>query len=196
MLEAATALFLEKGYEGVSLSDIVERSGGSRTMLYEQFGNKEGLLKAMVERATTRTWQAVDWDPVSSVNAEAALRDLGRRFLQAVLADDAVATFRIIVTEARRMPGLAAFFFEHGPKRVQARLTAWFVAAAAAGLVRAEQPEALARVFVGGVFADLHLRRVLGLAAGYSEAEIEAHLTIAVSAFVDGVLSRPANTAA
>lgn len=190
MLEAATALFMEQGYERVSLSDILERSGGSRTMLYAQFGNKEGLLRAIIERAIARTWQALDVDPVPALGAEAALRELGRRFLDAVLADDAIATYRIITAEAHRVSGIADFFFDLGPRRFQGRLTSWFRAAARAGMLQADDPDGLARVFIGGVLGDLHLRRVLGLVDGYTEAEIEAHLRMVIATFTSGVLRR------
>ena len=48
MLDAALELFLEKGYGAVSLNEVVRRSGGSLSTLYDLFGGKLGLLKACV----------------------------------------------------------------------------------------------------------------------------------------------------
>ncbi|MGA8001655.1 MAG: helix-turn-helix domain-containing protein, partial [Pseudolabrys sp.] len=41
-------LFLERGYEQVSIDDIVERIGGSKRTLYERFGGKAGLFEIVI----------------------------------------------------------------------------------------------------------------------------------------------------
>ena len=46
LLRCAIDVFIEYGYEGASLSRIIERSGGSRTVIYQVYGNKEGLFLA------------------------------------------------------------------------------------------------------------------------------------------------------
>lgn len=47
LLLSATELFLEKGYDAVSLDDIVNHAGGSKTSIYKYFGNKDGLFTAI-----------------------------------------------------------------------------------------------------------------------------------------------------
>jgi TetR/AcrR family transcriptional repressor of mexJK operon len=49
MIAAARALFLERGFDAVSLTQIVRRSGGSLSTLYDLFGSKLGLLGAVVD---------------------------------------------------------------------------------------------------------------------------------------------------
>ncbi len=49
VLEAATQLFWEKGYEGTSISDLVEATGVHRRSMYEEFGGKEGLFLQCIE---------------------------------------------------------------------------------------------------------------------------------------------------
>ena len=48
MLEAAKAVFVEHGYAGATLDDVIEQAGGSRATLYKQFGGKEGLFAAVI----------------------------------------------------------------------------------------------------------------------------------------------------
>jgi AcrR family transcriptional regulator len=55
LLQAGTELFAERGYAGTGISAICERAGVARTALYWHFGNKEGLLAAVLEAVTT-TW--------------------------------------------------------------------------------------------------------------------------------------------
>lgn len=49
LLICATDLFLERGYDAVSLDDIVNHAGGSKTSIYKYFGNKEGLFTAICD---------------------------------------------------------------------------------------------------------------------------------------------------
>ncbi len=44
LLEAAREVFLEQGYEGASIEEIVRRVGGSKASLYAYFGSKQGLF--------------------------------------------------------------------------------------------------------------------------------------------------------
>ena len=52
ILDAAEALFALRGYDGVSLSDIGAASGLSRATPSYFFGSKDGLYKAVLDRAS------------------------------------------------------------------------------------------------------------------------------------------------
>ena len=47
LLEVATRLFARHGFEGTSVSAIVDGAGVNKRMLYHYFGNKEGLYRAV-----------------------------------------------------------------------------------------------------------------------------------------------------
>lgn len=49
ILDAAGALFLEQGYEGLSMRQIAERIGYSATTIYRHFEDKDDLLYAIVQ---------------------------------------------------------------------------------------------------------------------------------------------------
>ncbi|GMV93767.1 MAG: hypothetical protein AMXMBFR82_35450 [Candidatus Hydrogenedentota bacterium] len=53
LLASALGLFSEKGYEGTSIREIIERAGVTRPVLYYYFENKEHLFRRLVE-----TWFA------------------------------------------------------------------------------------------------------------------------------------------
>jgi TetR/AcrR family transcriptional repressor of nem operon len=50
VLRRATRLFWERGYEGTHLQALVEATGVNRFSLYAEFGGKEGLFRAALER--------------------------------------------------------------------------------------------------------------------------------------------------
>ncbi len=53
ILDAAAELFSQRGYAATGVDRLAERSGIAKTAIYYHFGNKEGLLAAVVERAAT-----------------------------------------------------------------------------------------------------------------------------------------------
>jgi len=51
ILDAANQLLLARGYHGVGLQEVASEAGISRKTVYDQFGSKSGLLRAMVTRS-------------------------------------------------------------------------------------------------------------------------------------------------
>jgi len=53
ILEAAAELFSQKGYAGTGVDELAARAEIAKTAIYYHFGNKEGLVTAVLERAAT-----------------------------------------------------------------------------------------------------------------------------------------------
>lgn len=49
LLELATRLFTERGFEAASMDELAERAGVSKPVIYDQFGSKDGLLAEVVD---------------------------------------------------------------------------------------------------------------------------------------------------
>jgi AcrR family transcriptional regulator len=60
VLVAAEALFLEQGFEKVSVNAIVRRSGGSLATFCDIFGNKHGLLRTVVDQPTDKELKGLE----------------------------------------------------------------------------------------------------------------------------------------
>lgn len=186
MLTAATELFIEKGFERTTLSDIVSRSKGSRSTLYEQFGNKEGLLRAMIEDISNDIWATI-CDPERPLPfTEEALIDLARRFVRTAMSIPAVSVFRILVAEGPRLPEIALFFLERGPRRIEKMLAERF-RVALKDQDTAGTPEQLAQVFLGSVMGVFHSYKVVGQYTEEIEEKMNSHIPMAVRFFMNGV---------
>jgi AcrR family transcriptional regulator len=53
ILQAASTLFAEKGYEGASMNDIVKVSGLSKGAIYHHFKSKEQIFISLIEELNT-----------------------------------------------------------------------------------------------------------------------------------------------
>ncbi|MBW9147188.1 TetR/AcrR family transcriptional regulator [Clostridium sp. CM028] len=54
ILDAADELFCQKGFDGTSTNDIIEKVGIARGTLYYHFKSKEGIMDVLIERYNVR----------------------------------------------------------------------------------------------------------------------------------------------
>lgn len=59
LLDQAIALFLERGYENVSLNDLLATAGTSKGAFYHYFPSKEALVTALAERSAAEAFEAL-----------------------------------------------------------------------------------------------------------------------------------------
>lgn len=50
LIGVGRAAFAERGFDGISMEEIASRAGVSKPVVYEHFGGKEGLYRAVIER--------------------------------------------------------------------------------------------------------------------------------------------------
>lgn len=151
ILEAASDVFQEMGFERATMAAICERLGYSKATLYNYFSSKEELFSAVAFGATEIEFQAT----LSALNTDVedmtkALEDFGRGLLTLLYAPDVQAVRRMIVAEAGRSE-LGKQCYKLGPVRSEAALAAFLQQAIKSGKLR----QADARI------ASLHLRALL-----------------------------------
>ncbi|CPU29269.1 TetR/AcrR family transcriptional regulator [Mycobacteroides abscessus] len=74
LLDLAMTLFLERGYERVSLNDLIATSGMSKGAFYHYFSSKEALVSALAARSADQAFEALR--PVFEEQGKGALERL------------------------------------------------------------------------------------------------------------------------
>src|SRR3954462_3442920 len=103
ILAAAQKVFLERGYANASIDAVVERAGGSKATVYQQFGSKEGLLGALVAQGAEELAHMVHDLPLDGALDE-SLHVFGRHYLNLIMRPDRMALFRLTIGECGRVP--------------------------------------------------------------------------------------------
>ena len=115
----ATTLFLSKGYNGVSVDEIIKEVGGSKTNLYSQFGGKEGVFHEVVKTMCDDFLSEFKAINVLGKDIETGLKILASRLLEILLQDAHIAFQRLVIAESGRFPGLGRIWLERGPQQTR-----------------------------------------------------------------------------
>ena len=187
ILDAATQVFLENGYGGATIDLVVERAGASKATVYSFFGDKDGLFAAIVEDRCQRILSAFGDPEVVGSDIRSALAYIARRYMEVVMAPDAVGLYRLIIAEGVRFPELARTFYRLGPERTNAQLADMLSLWRKRGLIRLDDPHLAAVQFFDSVGGDLHRRAMAGIAPKNLHAAIRRSIDHAVQVFWNGI---------
>lgn len=190
-LDAANAAFLEKGYANTTLGDIIAKSGGSRQTLYALFGGKQGLFEAIVAERNTEIFRPLRAEGQLDRAPEDVLVEIGTRFVQMVLAPEALGMFRVVVAEGPSMRELSERFWDVGPARTITAFESYFAEQTRRGMLNLADAKQAGRQFQGMLLGNFHLQCLIGVREIPSADEIDAFVKTAVKRFLDGCRQPP-----
>jgi AcrR family transcriptional regulator len=103
ILEAASHLFIEKGFGGTNINDIADAVGVTRTALYYYFPSKESILEALTEDVTEKAGLLARTIPRrDELPADEALRQLILRHAGLTLSHP--VQFRVVERSETNLP--------------------------------------------------------------------------------------------
>lgn len=184
ILDAAYDLFLEKGYEATTLSDVVGRSGGSLATLYELFESKPGLLRAMVYGQCETVSSGMDRAFCSVQPVEKTLREIAEYLFDEILRPRAVALFRVVVAQCGREPELGKLLYESGPKIGKEKVADYLRMQSEAGRISVADPNAAAQMFFQMVIGHHHHLLLMCAIDPPTKEQRAAHLDFAIESFL------------
>lgn len=173
LLEAASQLLLELGYAQTSIQRVVQQAGGSAATAYQLFGNKEGMLAAVLQFELDTMRAAVFPDALSQQLAGPALHDLAVRLLTYAVQPKSAALHRLLVSECHRMPQLAASLQLAVDRQVHAPLEQCLQQACERGELKIDNPRQAALILGNMINGIAFHARLVG---GYAEGPHADHL--------------------
>ncbi len=184
MLDVAERSFLHQGYAATTMSGIAADLGGSKGTLWSYFPAKDVLFAAVLDRATEAFQQQLTLilNPQDSV--ETTLLRFARGFLQRVTLPDALALYRLALSEANRFPETGRLFDERVSGRTRATLAGYLAQVMARGQLRRDDALLAAQQLVGLCLSGCHQSLMLRLIEQVDSEKIEADATHAVAMFM------------
>ena len=162
ILDAASGLFAERGYQATTTRMIAEASGLNEVTIFRSFANKQGVLAAVVARVAERQ-PGHALAGLESVPVRDAVRQLAQREVANGLADGGLMTR--LAFEAGTVPEVAELF-AGGPQGNLDAMAGFFGARQSAGEVRDDLPAGvLAEAFFSLTSSFVIMRAFLGFAS-------------------------------
>ena len=163
ILDKALELFSTQGYDSVSVGELAKAVGIKAPSLYNHFSSKQAIFDAIME-STAAQYEA-DTDQIN-IHVQNAAQDIPvfteitadalfekvRQIFEYSLHNDTISRFRRMMTiEQFRSPELAALYSKRYVERILNYHAGIFRALIASGEICAEDPDALAMMYVAPV---------------------------------------------
>ncbi len=133
-LDVAEQLFLEHGFAGTSVNEVVRLAGGSLATLYANYGNKEELFKAVMNRRVSALFGGISTElgrgktPPKDIRNE--LLRFAKQLQTQMLSTSSLAVFRLAIHEGPKYPSVRNAFLENGLSVFLQWLSKYFAALA------------------------------------------------------------------
>ena len=174
ILTAAKEEFGRVGFDAATVEQIAAVAGVGAATLYRHFGDKEGLIAAFLDELTPRRVLR-EVAARSSGDLERDLTELAETMLTG-MRDDAPLV-RLMLLEALTGGPALARVRKATPQRSISTVASLFRKYVASGYLRREDPEMLARAFIGMLFSFGVLDPVLHATPMGNPAELARSIT-------------------
>ncbi|HEX8446722.1 MAG TPA: TetR/AcrR family transcriptional regulator [Sphingomonas sp.] len=164
IVAAARQHFYRDGYAATSVDAISRGAGIGKATIYKHFGSKQALFAAVVAQENRHGLDEIRTILAGPGAIAGRLERAGHVLIDLLTAPDFIASYRMVMSEATRLPELAALYYT-GAAQLLATLSDSFAALAQAGDLETSHPQRAAEHFVGLIRGDLQLRALLGLDA-------------------------------
>lgn len=158
---AAYDLLRERGYAGTSMLAIAKRARASNETLYNWYGDKVGLIRALVARNAeeVRTFLQSDLDKDDN-DALETLRNLGPMLLSLLTSEKAVALNRAAAADPSGELGAA--LSETGRETIVPLIRQALENARKARAITFSDADDAIELYLGLLVGDLQIRRAIG----------------------------------
>ncbi len=140
ILTAALDEFSSRGFEAARLDDVAKRAGVAKGTIYLYFRDKESLFQELVRAMLTPLVGTIEALGAAEVPIGVLIEQIVDLFVCEIYETRRKDVIRLMITEGRRFPKLAEFYYREVLARIIAAVRALLRRAAARG----EVPEALA----------------------------------------------------
>jgi AcrR family transcriptional regulator len=155
LLETTRSLFLQHGFDKVSVEAIARNAHVSPKTIYTRYGGKEGLFIAAMKPKAEAVAANLDIDATDLDAAHRALSLFAEDLLAITLSPGALRMQRVLMGGAARFPKLARKYYANGPGRELAALTNFFERCHRNRFLACPEPALTATFFLGALQGEL-----------------------------------------
>lgn len=171
ILDAASEVMNARGL-AAPIETIAKLAGVSKQTIYNHYGSKAALVRALITRRLTRVTRVLEAD-AQVKDIEAALTELAVELLRPAAGLQTVSLIRIMVLAHDDHEDLANDIYEAGPGAALTATARYLEAAHDAGLIEVDDGRFAAEMFLGMVMGHRQLRPLLRLTPSLRVEDVE-----------------------
>ena len=157
---AAYRMLEEKGFAGTSMQGIARKARASNETLYNWYGDKQGLFKALVTRNAAEVKSLLEVELSGARDGLSILRLFGPKLLMLLLRDRAIALNRAAAADPSG--ALGATLSQAGRESVFPLVLKVLEVARQEGQLAYDHTETAVGLYFDLLIGDLQIRRVIG----------------------------------
>ncbi|UVH60513.1 TetR/AcrR family transcriptional regulator [Variovorax paradoxus] len=191
IVQVASEVFRELGFEGASMMEIAARVGGSRATLYGYFASKEELFVAVILGSAKRHFEPIltALAEESDDNLERVLQRFGEKIMAAVCSQDVIQAHRAVIAESGRSD-IGRLFYEGGPKQGVVALADFLEQQMRKNRLRPADPGIAAQHLLSLLDSETVRPCLLGLKGPLTRKELREATLRAVQVFLGGYATK------
>jgi TetR/AcrR family transcriptional repressor of mexJK operon len=175
IIDAAGSLFINSGFEKVSMEEIAKSAGVSKQTVYSHFGNKQQLFTAAIDGKCDE-YDLAPGKINRSMHCEEYLVSFCMHLSALLTSEDAIGMFRVCVAEAGRSE-VSELFWEAGPGKIRSQLANYLAEQNKLGLLNIVNIETAAAQLISMIVCETQFRSVLGLQKNRSDTELKEYVS-------------------
>ena len=186
VLAEALRLLVEGGEKALTTSGVARAANCSKESLYKWFGDRDGLLAAMIsyQASKVRTFEQTG-EKLNVETLKSHLLTFASDLLDVLSGDQSLALNRLAIGQTSRDGSkLGRMLLERGRRQIGKRAASLLEAGRRAGLLHFDSGETAYETLYGLVVADLHVRMLLGDNPDDLRKSFGTRAQKAVSAFI------------
>ncbi|QIL19836.1 TetR/AcrR family transcriptional regulator [Thermomonas sp. HDW16] len=191
ILDAAKRMFVQDGFDGVSMDQIASEAGVSKLTVYSHFGDKDSLFAEAVRAHCEQAMPSSLFVAEPEKPVRERLTDIGHAFFGMIMTPEAIAGHRVLCTPQATARGMPSLFWEAGPKRVQDAFTEMLERRIEAGELEIDDPRRAASQFFTLLKGEAHAQAVFGYSCSGRTDTPEEHVASVVDLFLRAYAVRP-----
>lgn len=191
ILEGASAVFMNLGFDGASMGEIARAAGVSKGTLYVYFADKSRLFEAIVEQEALQQGKAAfNFDPARDVIT--TLREFGEAYIHLLCRPGGGSAIRTVMAIAERMPDVGRRFYDKVLALTINRLADYLAAKARTGELAVDDCELAATQFMQMCQATLFQPYIFQAKAAPTSEQIVIVVQSALRVFLAAYQPKPA----
>lgn len=181
LLKTAYDLFLQHGYDKVSLDEIIQIAGGSKTSIYQYFHDKKGLFHAVCDYHFSQKSQNFILEYQADDTLKSYLHQTLSKFYHAIQNERDRQFFHLILQQSQSDPNLMQDLNQRWCNEVQGNVQNILTQAHQQQKILCPNPAYSATMF-WGIVHDIHWKSLMNLPL--NPQQVEAYLEYSLERFL------------